>query len=597
MGLLLAAYFVSLVGRGTGESWPWLDNWTVAGFELTVSGVCIARGLSGRRNATIALILGAGLLAWSVGDLLLAFESAGGATPPVPSWSDVSYLLFYPLAYVGLMLQWRRGVTAFGAATWLDGAVAGLGSAAVCAAFAFRTVVHTAGGSSISVATNLAYPIGDVLLLALVVAASATLPGRKKASWILLATGCALNAAGDTANLFQSATTPSHLGAVLNGIAWPTALLLIALAVWLQPPRSVRDAPGTAPGFVLPGVAAFSALAIVCYGAVQHLSRVALGLGAATLLVAGVRMVLSLRLLRALTAQRHRQAITDALTGLGNRRHLSEFVGTYFDGGDPMMSLAFLYIDLNHFKEINDAFGHGAGDQLLRQLGPRLVTALRPSDLLLRIGGDEFAVVLMDSDAVRAEEVAGRLAARFDEPFVLDVVSVRVGASIGIAVAPGDATDSEGLLRCADAAMYRAKVSGAAFEVYEKQLDQTANRLRLAEELRIALEQDQLVLHYQPQVDLHNAETLAVEALVRWTHPRLGTLAPQDFLPLAEEAGLMRSLTALVLGTAMTQCAVWRLQGQHVEISVNISASNLPTTASPISFASCSSSTTSRPAC
>ena len=575
LAVLLVGYFISLLVRPAGQTSPALDSWGVAGFEFMASVMCLARGLSRRSGRAVPLVLGTALVSWSLGDFLLAVESRGGVTPSVPSWADLLYLLFYPLTYIALMLLIRTQVRRFSPATWLDGAIAGLGAAAVCATFAFRSVLHSAGGRPIAVATNLAYPIGDALLLALVVAGSATLPGRKKASWILLAAGCGLNVAGDTANLFQTAAASSHLGTVINAIAWPTAILLMSAAVWIPLNYSKQRAPEARSGFVLPGLASTAALVIVCYAALQQVSRVALALGVATLVAAGIRMLLSLRSLRTLTEDRRYQAVTDALTGLGNRRGLSELLDGFFTEDDPTSKLAFLYIDLNHFKEINDAFGHSAGDQLLQQLGPRLHSALRSGDLLARIGGDEFAVILIDADAAHAEEVALRLAARFAEPFILDVVSVRVGASIGIALAPTDAMDGEGLLRCADAAMYRAKLSGAPFEYFQHELDTASDRLRLAEELRVALEHDQLVLHYQPQVDLPHGETLAVEALIRWFHPRLGSIPPLRFLPLAEEAGLMRALTALVLEKALAQCAAWRGEGRRVSVSVNISASNL----------------------
>jgi EAL domain-containing protein (putative c-di-GMP-specific phosphodiesterase class I) len=152
---------------------------------------------------------------------------------------------------------------------------------------------------------------------------------------------------------------------------------------------------------------------------------------------------------------------------------------------------------------------------------------------------------------------------------------VRISASIGIASAPTDATDSVALLRCADLAMYRAKVGPSSYETYRHDIDDDGNRLRLVEELREAVEGGSFEVHYQPQVDLQTGEISAVEALVRWPHPRLGMVPPLDFLPLAEEAGLMQSLTALVLEQAVAQCAAWHAAGQPLTVSVNISATNL----------------------
>jgi diguanylate cyclase (GGDEF)-like protein len=237
--------------------------------------------------------------------------------------------------------------------------------------------------------------------------------------------------------------------------------------------------------------------------------------------------------------------------------------------------VAFLFLDLDHFKEINDSFGHGAGDDLLRQLGPRLTSTLRGTDILVRLGGDEFAVVLIDADATYAMSVAERLMASLKEPFALDVMNAKVGASIGIALGPHHGSDATGLLRCADVAMYRAKLERVSIEVYNPQLDDEGNWLRIAEELRVAVEERQFVLHYQPQLDLSTGEILGVEALLRWPHPRLGPVPPLKFLPVAEDAGLMPSLTALVLDTALAQCAAWRADGHLISVAVNVSPSNL----------------------
>jgi diguanylate cyclase (GGDEF)-like protein len=233
-----------------------------------------------------------------------------------------------------------------------------------------------------------------------------------------------------------------------------------------------------------------------------------------------------------------------------------------------------LFIDLDHFKEINDSFGHAAGDELLRQLRPRLAGSLRESDVLVRVGGDELAVVTMDTDAAYAADIAGRLMAKLEEPFVLDSVSVRISAAMGIASAPTDVSDSAGLLRCADLAMYRAKSGASPIERYRHDIDDGSNELRLVEELRVAVEDGRFELHFQPQVDLRSGEISGVEALLRWPHPRLGLVAPLDFLPLAEEAGLMPRLTNVVLEHALAECATWHAAGLHLTVSVNMSVSS-----------------------
>jgi len=349
--------------------------------------------------------------------------------------------------------------------------------------------------------------------------------------------------------------------------------------VWLTaPPRDYRthEAP---PGFGLVGAAAASALLILFVGSVSHVASSALVLAAGTLALAGIRLGLSLTSLRRLTEERHTQAVTDQLTTLGNRRALFELLELLASeqepGGAQPPSIAFLFVDLNRFKEVNDSFGHSVGDELLRQLGSRLNGSLRQTDLLVRLGGDEFAVALMNADADYGAAVAQRISGLLEEPFQLGSVRARIGASIGIAVLPDDTSDGQELLRCADLAMYRSKLEGKSYAIYSEELDGHQNRIGLVEDLRAAIDQRQLELYYQPQIELRSGEVIAVEALVRWNHPRLGNVPPLEFLPLAEDAELMGPLTDLVLDQALAQCASWRAEGRDVAVAVNVSTTNL----------------------
>jgi diguanylate cyclase (GGDEF)-like protein len=552
-----------------------LNGWGSAFFEIVVSVLVLVRAATKSHDRIVPVALGAGMLMWAVGDLVLSFESRHG-TPASPSPADLFYLLFFPLAYLALVLMVRRDALRLVPALSLDGVIAGLGAAALCAAFAFRGIEHLAGGSATAVATNLAYPVGDVLLLALVVAGTVLLSGRRRGAWYLIAAGCALNAAGDTFNLLNGAGTPT-LGSIVNAIAWPSSLLLLSIAVWLPEVAPDPVVETHTPGFLLPGAGAVGALAVLLLGSLSGTSPTAISLAAATLLVTGVRLALTLGSLRSLTAERHQQAITDQLTGLGNRRRLDEVLCQFFsrESVASEVDLAFLFVDLDHFKEVNDSFGHAAGDQLLRQIGPRIRGRLSEGDLLARVGGDELVIILFGAGEEHASTVAEHVSDAIREPFVLETVTVRIDASIGIAFPGSHVQDPVGLMRCADQAMYRAKDSGQRWAVYDPAIDSQADRLRLVDDLRSALQNEELELHYQPQIDLASGSVVAVEALLRWPHPRLGQVPPLDFLPLAEEAGLMRPLTTFVLQEALGQCAEWRGQGHNLTMSINVSATNV----------------------
>jgi diguanylate cyclase (GGDEF)-like protein/PAS domain S-box-containing protein len=279
---------------------------------------------------------------------------------------------------------------------------------------------------------------------------------------------------------------------------------------------------------------------------------------------------------RAEGAMEH-QALHDTLTDLPNRTllhdRLHHAVLAAQRHSDP---LALLLIDLDRFKEVNDTFGHHYGDLLLRQLGPRLQSALRESDTVARLGGDEFAVLLPATDRLGATSVAAKLLSAIEQPFALEGHSFEVGASIGIALYPVHAEDTTTLLQRADVAMYLTKRAGSGYTVYAPEEDQyTPKRLTLVTDLRRTIEYDQLDLHYQPKVDIRTGSASGVEALARWRHPRHGFIAPEDFVPPAEHTGLIKLLTTRVLNAALHQCRVWYDAGLQVSVAVNLSSRNL----------------------
>ena len=277
--------------------------------------------------------------------------------------------------------------------------------------------------------------------------------------------------------------------------------------------------------------------------------------------------------------------MTDELTGLGNRRtlldELENAVAALSHEDRQPGSLALLLIDLDHFKEINDSFGHHTGDELLRQIGPRIRQVVRHGDLVARLGGDEFAVLLHGADVSKAATVAQRISTLLEEPIDVDTASLRVGASIGVALAPDHASSAADLLRCADIAMYRAKAERGSFDIYEAALDDEADRLALIEDLRQAMADGSLALHYQPEIDLRTGRVVTAEAFLRWPHPTLGLIPPEHLLALAEESGLIHPLTTWVFDQAVADCAQWWRAGHHVAVAVNLLATDLLDSALP----------------
>ena len=267
------------------------------------------------------------------------------------------------------------------------------------------------------------------------------------------------------------------------------------------------------------------------------------------------------------------QALHDPLTALPNRlllqQRLQEALGT---AGTPEAPVAMLLLDLDHFKEVNDTLGHQAGDTLLQHVSLRLQETMRTGDTIGRLGGDEFAAILPAADRSTAIALAGRLIDALEVPFLVADQCLVIGASIGIALSPDHGHNPELLLKHADVAMYQARRARLRIMVYEAQSDpHSLKRLELTRDLRQAIPAGQLMLYYQPKVDLATDQLQGVEALLRWLHPVHGFVTPEQCVLLAEEAGLLDALTDWVLDTAARQCTTWAAGGRIIPVAVNIS--------------------------
>jgi diguanylate cyclase (GGDEF)-like protein/PAS domain S-box-containing protein len=277
-------------------------------------------------------------------------------------------------------------------------------------------------------------------------------------------------------------------------------------------------------------------------------------------------------------------ALHDALTGLANRNLFTDRLEHAIQAAKrDGTSFGLMVMDMDRFKEVNDSLGHPSGDLLLQQVAGRLRSTLREVDTVARLGGDEFGVMPEGGVGVNSTiRAAEKLVTAMNPPFNLGQAMVDVGLSIGIAQFPEHGEDAETLLRRADVAMYVAKRNKLGYNVYSSEQDQhSASRLVLMGEMRQAIRGSQLVLHYQPKVDLINGGISGVEALVRWDHPQRGLLAPDQFVPLAEQTDLMSSLAQWVMEESLSQLEKWRRVGIDLTMAVNLSAANLHETSLP----------------
>ena len=271
------------------------------------------------------------------------------------------------------------------------------------------------------------------------------------------------------------------------------------------------------------------------------------------------------------------QALHDSLTGLANRSGFTEAVSAALALREPNEAVAVLLMDLDRFKEINDTLGHYAGDQLLIEIGQRLAQYTIDGAVVARLGGDEFAMMIPRVGSVdEAVGAAHALRERLVEVATLGSFTVDVGVSIGVAIAPLDGEDLVTLLQRADVAMYDAKRSRSGVELYEPERDDhSVYRLSLANSLRSAITNGELAVHFQPKADIESGRIIGVEALVRWNHTEHGLISPDDFIPVAEQSGLITELTDFVLDTSLAQSEKWRRLGLDLTVAVNVSPYNL----------------------
>lgn len=435
-----------LIGLGVAVE-DWLNNSLV----LAATAACLARAVVVVEERAAWTAFGLGLAAWAVGDLYFTLVEADLRSPPVPSFSDLCYLAFYPACYIGLFLLVRQRLRDFPLSLWLDGLIGALAVAAAGAAVLLDPLIGQTGGSAAVSAIDLAYPLADILLLGFAIGLPALTGWRVRGPWLLIAAALALIAISDGLFLYSTLTEVITEGTVLDPL-WAASLLLLAYASW-RPVKVMHTAQLEGLRVVaVPALFAILALALLVYAGVRGLNDVALALASAAMAAAIARMVLTLSEYMKVLRKARLDALTDAVTGLGNRRKLFDDLEWELERQSGDAQLILVLMDLDRFKSYNDTYGHPAGDLLLARVGESLGAATGSQGSAYRLGGDEFCA-LSDRRRGGAELIVGPVRAIL----TAHQAGCRLGVSCGTVLLPDEATDPVTALQLADERLYRHK--------------------------------------------------------------------------------------------------------------------------------------------
>ncbi len=554
-------------------------------------------------GSLVPLLLACTILSYVIGQIIWTLnENVLHMAALFPSWADAGYLASYPFALLAILLlpRQRRPLTSRTRIVF-DAGIAMIGVVTFSWYFVLGPTIMHGSDSMLGRLVGALYPLSTLALIFCLIMLTVRNNERvMRPVTQLLFLAFAVIAITDTIYNFQLLHDQYMTGSLLD-LGWPLGYLLLGLAarVLYELPQSESQAKengrtaelNTSWQILIPyaWVPTLGVLLLFIWRSGDH-STLVMGVVIGAVILLGlmlVRQVVAVRELHALYAnndalasanmQLEILATHDALTGLPNRsvlqKRLEQEAQTASESNIPA---ALLLLDLDRFKEVNDTLGHAVGDLLLQKIGSRLQNHLRPTDFIARLGGDEFAIVLPATDATGAIHTARTLLGVLDAPIVVAGHVFSIGGSIGIALTPEHGFDVTTLLRCADVAMYVAKRSQSGHAEYTPEVDQhSTRRLALMSELRQAIADDRLLIHYQPKVSFSLGKMVGVEALVRWTHPVHGPIPPDDFIPMAGRTGLIGPLTRWVLERAVRQCRDWEQAELHTNIAVNLSTHTL----------------------
>jgi two-component system cell cycle response regulator len=425
------------------------NAWVYSAIELIALAVCVARVLQRREQRLAWTLMTVSLACWTVGDMLWTVWLDQIAHPPVPSIADAFYLLMYPAMYGSLMSLLRSRTRQAVAAQWLDGGVVGLAVGAVAAAMVFSAILRTTTGHLAADAVNIAYPVLDFILL-MFVAMAYVLAGRRAGrDWLALGVGVVLMSGADILYAEQSAGG-LYISSGFVNVLYLASFSALAAGAWLPSSRQSNRRARSRDTMVLTVLAAAAALGLLVFAAFTAVTPLAVGLAAGTLALATVRSALTYRENAQILRATRVQAVTDALTGLCNRRQLIADLDALFRDGQRPATL--LFFDLNGFKRYNDTYGHGVGDALLIRLGSALSAVIGDKGSAYRLGGDEFCALLDGHHPAHDQLVASARAALTESGGGFDVTT-----SLGVMLVPDEAASADDALRLADERMYADK--------------------------------------------------------------------------------------------------------------------------------------------
>jgi diguanylate cyclase (GGDEF)-like protein len=441
-------------------------GWLINAAFVIGAGLCLWRAGASRHERVAWACVGAGLLCQALADRYYKSVLAGQAQVSQPSLADFGFLAFYPLVAIGIVAMLRSRVSSATRPLMLDAAVLALAVAAVASAFLLPDVLTISGGNLSASVTNISYPVADLILLGLLVGGAQILRGKPDRALILMGAALTLFVTADSIFLYESAAGTYATGGWLDAF-WSFAAVAMGIAAWQPTLRHAkRQAWESAKRAQITVVAAVVAATMVFH--VAHSALVAGYLATATILAALARLVVSVRAEHetgrqlAISEARYQElALHDPLTGLANRSLFDDRVDRLLARRPPAQT-ALIMIDIDHFKDVNDSLGHGAGDELLTEVARRLIASVRPEDTVARLGGDEFCIAMSADDPHAAHACGERITTDLQHPYTLSDKHSRVSASVGIAVHMSGEETAADLQRHADQALYMAKAAGGA---------------------------------------------------------------------------------------------------------------------------------------